>query len=225
MIDEATVTARLHRLASFSSWLAPESLRLSDYAGDHQSACFLERESEVGAAFSAFNFLMGRNSYYHCRTQMPNNTIIGRHCSINALSVIGAVSHNTAALTTGLLNLRQEAHGALSPEEIYQSEVPPTVIGCDVWIGTYAVVLQGICIGHGACIAAGAVVTDHVPPYAIVGGVPARVIKFRFDAPTRERLLASRWWELPQAVVDSLPRNNIEAALHMAESFWRGGSK
>ena len=66
------------------------------------------------------------------------------------------------------------------------------VIEDDVWIGTRAIILHGITIGRGAVIAAGAVVTKSVPPYAIVGGVPAKVLKFRFDLPTileHERIL------------------------------------
>jgi carbonic anhydrase/acetyltransferase-like protein (isoleucine patch superfamily) len=65
-----------------------------------------------------------------------------------------------------------------------------------VWIGHGALVLAGVKVGTGAIIGAGAVVTHDVPDYAIVGGVPARVIRYRFDVPLRERLLKSRWWEL-----------------------------
>lgn len=68
-------------------------------------------------------------------------------------------------------------------------------IGSDVWIGHGALVLQGVRIGHGAIVAAGSVVTRDVPPYAIVGGVPARVLRYRFDEAVIERLLATAWWE------------------------------
>ena len=68
------------------------------------------------------------------------------------------------------------------------------VIGNDVWIGTGAMLLDGITIGDGAIVAAGAVVTKDIPPYAIVGGVPAKVIKYRFDEETIEKLLNIQWW-------------------------------
>ncbi len=69
-------------------------------------------------------------------------------------------------------------------------------IGHDVWIGANAVLGRGISLGHGCVVAANAVVTRDVPPYAIVGGNPARLIRFRFDEGVIARLLESRWWEI-----------------------------
>lgn len=84
-----------------------------------------------------------------------------------------------------------------------QAENPPLeavaqgVIGNDVWIGSGATLLYGVRIGDGAVIGAGAVVTRDVPPYAVVAGVPARVIKMRFEPEIIAGLRACRWWELP----------------------------
>jgi acetyltransferase-like isoleucine patch superfamily enzyme len=69
-------------------------------------------------------------------------------------------------------------------------------IGSDVWIGTRAIVLRGVNVGHGAIIAANAVVTKNVPDYAIVAGVPAKIIRYRFDPDKIKWLLESNWWEL-----------------------------
>jgi acetyltransferase-like isoleucine patch superfamily enzyme len=68
-------------------------------------------------------------------------------------------------------------------------------VGHDVWIGVNAVILSGVQIGHGAVIGAGAVVTRNVPPYAMVGGVPARVIKYRLRTDQIESLLKIQWWD------------------------------
>jgi acetyltransferase-like isoleucine patch superfamily enzyme len=70
-----------------------------------------------------------------------------------------------------------------------------TIIGNDVWIGLGATVLSGVMVGDGAVIGAGAVVSKSVPPYAIVAGNPARIMRYRFDRGIRDRLLALAWWE------------------------------
>ena len=70
-----------------------------------------------------------------------------------------------------------------------------THIGNDVWIGLNATILDGVTIGDGAIVAAGAVVTKDVPPYAVVAGVPAKIIKYRFTESQIDFLLKFRWWE------------------------------
>ena len=75
------------------------------------------------------------------------------------------------------------------------------VIGSDCWICTNVTILSGVKIGHGAVVAAGAVVNKDVPPYAIVGGNPCKFIRWRFDEDIREQLLESAWWDWPLAEV------------------------
>lgn len=70
-----------------------------------------------------------------------------------------------------------------------------TVIGNDVWIGSEAMIMAGVNIGSGAVVAARAVVTKDVPPYAVVGGNPAQIIKYRFDEKTITQLLNLKWWD------------------------------
>ena len=78
------------------------------------------------------------------------------------------------------------------------------MLGNDVWIGMEAVILPGVTIGDGAIAAAKSVVTHDVPPYAIVAGNPAKVVKRRFDQRTIDRLLKVAWWDWP---VDKITRN------------------
>ena len=81
------------------------------------------------------------------------------------------------------------------------------MVGNDVWIGYEAVILAGVRIGDGAVIGSRAVVTRDIPPYTIVGGVPARTIRKRFDDTVIARLLDLRWWDWPEEAV----RRNIQA--------------
>ena len=94
------------------------------------------------------------------------------------------------------------------------------VIGNDVWIGYEAVILSGVKIGDGAVIGARAVVTKDVPPYTVVGGVPAKTIRKRFDDATVEKLLALRWWgwdkEKIKRSISAIQSGNI-AALECAK--------
>ena len=76
-----------------------------------------------------------------------------------------------------------------------------TVVGSDVWIGYRALVMPGVRIGHGAIVAAASVVAADVPPYAIVGGNPARVLRVRYDEADVERLLAAAWWDWPVELI------------------------
>jgi virginiamycin A acetyltransferase len=76
-----------------------------------------------------------------------------------------------------------------------------TVVGNDVWLGYRALVMPGVTIGHGAVVAAASVVTSDVPPYAIVGGNPARVIRMRYGEEDVERLLRAAWWDWPVELV------------------------
>lgn len=88
-------------------------------------------------------------------------------------------------------------------EENYNELKNPPVIMNDVWIGSKAIVLQGVKIGNGAIIAAGAVVTKDVPSYAIVAGVPARIIKYRFSEDIIKKIENTKWWDNEESWIDT----------------------
>ena len=121
---------------------------------------------------------------------------IGAFCSIaHNVTIFGGGEHNLNWVTTYPL------HIALGHPNAGHSGHPTTkgktTIGSDVWIGHGATILSGVIIGDGAAIGAGSVVVKDVPPYAIVAGNPARLIRYRFDMQTVEKLLELAWWNWP----------------------------
>ena len=149
-------------------------------------------------------------------------TTIGRYCQSAMGSQIGVGGHPTDWLSTHFFQYRD--HFAPYPKDHPDSlfgkfaEAQPTVIGSDTWIGAHAIIRDGVTVGPGAIVAAGAVVTADVPPYAIVGGVPAKLIRYRFAPELIERLLAVRWWEFGHADICRLPFNDVPRCLDMLEA-------
>ncbi len=168
-------------------------------------------------------FIGGRDSYFEGYNRLGDHTIfhgslglgtyiganseidgkIGRFCSIsgNVHSVIG--SHPTSVFVSThpcFFSSKGQAGFSFVKESLYRESVyadnekHQIVIGNDVWIGYGVTILSGVTIGDGAVIAAGAVVTENVKPYSIVGGVPAKIIKYRFDSETITFLENIKWW-------------------------------
>lgn len=147
---------------------------------------------------------IGEYSYISEWCHIAQFTRIGRYCSIANLCTIGAQPHSLNELTT------YPVAGEATPKE--------TIIGNDVWIGSGSIILAGIIIGDGAVIGAGSVVTKSVPPYAIVIGHPAMILRYRFSPEVIAELLASKWWELSIEEVAKLPRSNVGLCLEQLRS-------
>lgn len=125
---------------------------------------------------------------------------IGKFCSIAANVRINALEHPMERLTTHKVSYRpNEYFRYLGVDGDFRArrQAKPVTIGNDVWIGHGAVITPDVTIGHGAVIGANAVVTKDVAPYHVVGGVPARIIRKRFDEKIIDKLLKLCWWDWP----------------------------
>ena len=137
------------------------------------------------------------NVLYHYPVN-HDRLLIGKFCSIacGAKFLFNSANHALGSLSTYPFPIFYDAW----------DNKGDIALGNDVWIGYEAVILAGVTIGDGAIIGARAVVTRDVPPYAIVGGVPARLIRRRFDDATIEALLDLRWWDWePERIRQALP--------------------
>ncbi len=136
--------------------------------------------------------------------------VVGKFCSIacGARFLFNSANHTLASLSSYPFPLLFEEWG-LEKKNVADAwdNKGDIVVGNDVWIGYEAVILAGVRIGDGAVIGSRAVVTRDIPPYTIVGGVPARTIRKRFDDTVIARLLDLRWWDWPEEAV----RRNIQA--------------
>ncbi len=145
--------------------------------------------------------LFERNNVLYHYPIHRERLVIGRFCSIacGAKFMFNCANHSLRSLSTYTFPLFWEEWGL---DRSYMAAAwdnrGDIIIGNDVWIGFEAVIMAGVHIGDGAIIGSRAVVTKDIPPYTIVGGVPAREIRKRFDPATVERLQALKWWNWPE---------------------------
>ena len=157
---------------------------------------FLQKEVYLALGVRLGYVLVGKYSHI-----LPFSTIyhaeIGSFTTIAKNARIGIGRHPTNVLSTNFIFYKKNPIRNDWYHPIVFKEYLPTKIGNDVWIGENVTIVGGITIGDGAIVATRAVVTKDVPPYAIVAGVPAKVVKYRFDEATIKLLLEIKWWNLP----------------------------
>ena len=144
------------------------------------------------------NSAIGDHSYVNSNTHISNSKI-GKFCSIASNVTFGLGIHPTHLISTHPAFYSANKEYKTFSEKNYYSEYGQIVIGNDVWVANNVTVMYGVEIGDGAIIAAGAIVTKDVKPYEVVGGIPAKHIKFRFNEKEISKLSAFEWWNKDEA--------------------------
>ena len=176
-------------------------------------------ESTIGK-FTGFN--------EHC---FAGRVDVGAYCAFGARTALNPFNHPVSWLSTNEFQYHPksfdwvEEYRDLVRLERTPDMMPRATIGNDVWSGHNVNVLSGVTVGDGAILAAGCVVTQDVPPYAIVAGVPAKVVRYRFSDKVIERLLKIRWWDFELSQLSGLNFRDVESILPRLEEIRATGEE
>lgn len=193
----ADSTAKVYQHCDVKDCSLSQNVTIGDYS--RLSNCCLGEN--VAIQRNAMMFSTNINRYTYTGKNFTSwYCSIGAFCSISWNVSIGGANHDYTRTTTHSF-LYSKDYGFFNGEPGYNRFEDACVIGNDVWIAANASICRGVTVGDGAVIAAGAVVTKDVPPYTIVGGVPAKPIKKRFSDEIIEILQKSKWWNLPQEII------------------------
>ncbi|CAA2144716.1 2,3,4,5-tetrahydropyridine-2,6-dicarboxylate N-acetyltransferase [Methylobacterium bullatum] len=176
-------------------------------------------------------FSIGSYSYGRPKVRFPEagrHLTIGRYCSIaDRVEILLGGGHRLDWVTTYPFAAMGGLWPGVEAPADYHASRGDVTIGSDVWLGSGCMILSGVTIGHGAVVGAHAVVSRDVPPYAIVAGNPARVIRHRFDPEHVVALLETAWWDLPpeavHALVPLLQSDRIDDLIAAARAARAGG--
>lgn len=162
---------------------------------------------ESNVTFYKGEFLWSMGAYSYSASALSRNTRVGRYCSIGENVAIMGFQHPLERFTTSTVSYSNYEFSTKNDNIVDFSthQDLPIIIKNDVWIGANVTLKPGITIGNGAVIACNAVVTRDVPDYAIVGGIPSKTIKYRFDNGVIDKLLSIQWWNYNYLDFSSIP--------------------
>jgi len=191
-------------LTSWTKWLVEKTYYEIKYADKNLSIRYMARF--VNCRFGNYNTLyegaqlssvsLGDFSYVGMNSRLAN-TEIGKFACVGPDAIMGLGKHPArefVSMHPAFYSILKQAQITFVSEPCFE-EFAPIRIGNDVWIGARVIILDGISVGNGAIVGAGAVLTKDVPAYAVVGGVPARVLRYRFQPDEIDFLEKLKWWD------------------------------
>jgi acetyltransferase-like isoleucine patch superfamily enzyme len=185
------------------NWLVKKMIVEHRFKGKRLSVGYMAKASNCN--FGEYNTLYDRvllnnvvlgDFTYVANDSVLTNTTVGKFSCIGPEVICGLGKHPTrdhVSVHPAFFSPIGQAQIAFATETYFE-EYAPIDIGNDVWIGARATVLDGVRIGSGAIVGAGAIVTKDVPDYAVVGGVPAKILRYRFEPAEIEFLVELQWW-------------------------------
>ena len=175
---------------------------------------------------------IGVFSYFNDNTYIRAVKSIGRFCAFGPNIQIGLPEHSVKSLSPNIVfanddsgwangfsdyAVNNSALNAIRKAQAEELNRPMIEIGNDVWVGASAIIMRGVKIGNGAIVAAGAVVTRDVLPYEIVGGIPAKHIKFKFPKKMMSKLEELKWWEYGPSIMKGIDISDTKNAIMTLE--------